>query len=621
MNQTDNSQDSLADLRQVKGPRTKVRMPNGKERIPLGTGVITDFLGEGGMANVYEIWNSQLEVEHAVKLINPNCSDDAKERFKTEIKICAKLHHPNIIEIYGVGKWNDLPYIEMEKIDGLTLDKKIRRRGALPPHVCTAVGIMIGRALKYAHNQEYKIYGNTYHGIIHRDIKPGNIMLNKNGVVKLMDFGIASPTEASFHTMEGTVLGTLQYLSPEQLEGKKLDIKTDIYSLGVTMYEIVCGHLAFPERNVHKLMMDKLKGRFKPLEEYDIKMPARLRRLIYRAMQHDRKARISNAETLLSELDKVHQSLTADTPEKIMSDFMANEDGEKIIVKTRRRLPRRFVAAAVIALGLGLAAQYAYNHVLPKLKTMLLSRRDAPASTAVPVAPAPAPVAVQTVPDVQMSTKLSSVRSQPRATSGKGRGQSSPSVSAAPPKPLSLVNQLAEKHGTTEPIELMARELRDGGFSNVSRLYALLGPDLQKAPKAQILYLRALQKMGNAAKLGRALAAHVVDDGEYWLMKAKLSYAGGNVVESQKLLDRSEATKREFLDYAEFKQEVLYYRALCATRIFDSGPSEEHYKVAIEKWYELRNSLRDNPNNRYHKIILAETQRVGQVFRTSRGEM
>ena len=155
-----------------------ITLPDGGKNIQLGSGVVTSVISSGGMAIIYEIWNPELEVTRAVKLLHPDHSADSEERFYTEMKITAKLHHPNIVEIYSVGKWNNLPYIEMERIDGCTLEKFIADRGALPLEVSTAIAIMVGRALNYAHNQHYVIFGTEYQGIIHRDLKPKNIMFN-----------------------------------------------------------------------------------------------------------------------------------------------------------------------------------------------------------------------------------------------------------------------------------------------------------------------------------------------------------------------------------------------------------------------------------------------------------
>ena len=187
-------------------------LPSGKEPIPLGSGIIVGLLGTGGMARVYKIWNEKLEVPRAVKILIPTQQKDLKNRFETEVKITAKLHHPNIVEIYSVGEWNGLPFLEMELIEGDSIETIIARYGKLPFSVCCAIAIFVARALVYAHGQEFLLYGKNYHGVIHRDLKPANVMISKNGEVKLMDFGIARPTEASLHTVEGNIVGTMQYL-------------------------------------------------------------------------------------------------------------------------------------------------------------------------------------------------------------------------------------------------------------------------------------------------------------------------------------------------------------------------------------------------------------------------
>ena len=365
-----------------------VALPDGKEKIPLGSGCITRLLGQGGMAAVYEIWNPQLEMYRAVKILHPGSAENMRQRFQTEIKISAKLSHPNIIEIHGVGEWKGLAFIEMEKIDGIGLDTLITQRGALPAVVCTAIGIMICRALNYAHNQDCSIYGRNYHGVIHRDLKPANIMICGSGIVKLMDFGIARPTDVSFHTMDGLVAGTLQYLAPEQLEKKKLDVTTDLYALGVTMYEIVTGVVAFPQTSFPKLIADKTKNKFKPLKEFHIRLPSRLKRVIYKCMCEEPSKRIKSAAALLEELQKIHASLTSKSPEQVMAAFTAAGVGKKVVLMTRRPFPWRFTAAAVVAAAVVYAGLFQY--LLPMHLRSLEKRSAGTAAPARPVAPSPA---------------------------------------------------------------------------------------------------------------------------------------------------------------------------------------------------------------------------------------
>jgi serine/threonine protein kinase len=327
-------------------------LPDVNSNEKLGSGRVTALLGYGGMANVYEIWDSQLEVHRAVKVIKPDCSKEALERFYTEIKITAKLNHPNIIDIHSVGVWKGLPYIEMERIKGETLRDVLDESGALQPKICTAIGILICRALIYAHQQEYSIYGKTYKGIIHRDLKPGNVMICPDGQLKLMDFGIARPVDVSFHTLDGTLVGTIQYMPPELLKGEKLDVRTDIYALGVTLYEILTGINAFPETNFSKLVSLKQKNQFQPLNRFKIIIPGRLRRLIHKCMQQDRKKRIDLIDDVLDELEKVHKKISSESPEKILKRFSTEKRKEKYIPPIGMAIPWNKIVTSFILVGI-----------------------------------------------------------------------------------------------------------------------------------------------------------------------------------------------------------------------------------------------------------------------------
>ncbi|MBN1999208.1 CHASE2 domain-containing protein, partial [candidate division KSB1 bacterium] len=228
----------------------------------LCNGKIVKVLGSGGMADVYLIWNPRMEVYRAVKVLKPNQPASFLNRFETEIRIFSKLDHRNIVHCYGVGEWHSLPYVEMEYVNGASLEEIIRKGGPVTPDQAAIIGILVCRALAYAHQHVMTIYGKTYHGVVHRDLKPANVLLSRSGRVKLTDFGIARPSSVSLHTMDtGNVVGTLPYLSPEQLDGKEIDAQTDIYALGVTMYELLTGKRAFPQKKISALIQAKSLGK------------------------------------------------------------------------------------------------------------------------------------------------------------------------------------------------------------------------------------------------------------------------------------------------------------------------------------------------------------------------
>src|SRR5450759_3880620 len=215
----------------------------------LGPYEVVSPLGAGGMGEVYKARDTRLERTVAIKVLPSGLSPspEARQRFEQEAKTISQLSHPHICALYDVGNQDGVEYLVMEYLEGETLAERLLK-GPLPSEQVLRYGIEMADALDKAHRQ----------GIVHRDLKPGNVMLTKSGV-KLLDFGLAkvlqpeapvesltsAPTTAKDVTREGTVLGTLSYMAPEQLEGKKADARTDIFAFGATLYEMATGRKAF----------------------------------------------------------------------------------------------------------------------------------------------------------------------------------------------------------------------------------------------------------------------------------------------------------------------------------------------------------------------------------------
>jgi serine/threonine-protein kinase len=269
----------------------------------LAGGRIVRFLGSGGMADVYLVWNPRLEVYRAIKVIKPGQPSNLLARFETEIRILSKLQHPNVVQFYNVGEWHALPFIEMEFVPGAAMDDVQKKVTVLTPQETAAVGILVCHALDYAHRKNATLYGTAYKGVIHRDLKPANIMLSKSGRVKLTDFGIARPQDVSLHTMDtGSVVGTLPYLAPEQLSGKPISPKVDIYALGATLYEFLGGARAFPQTEIPALLSAKSSGERKPLPSF---VPKPLCAIIDKAMLVDPAGRYESASALAHDLERI----------------------------------------------------------------------------------------------------------------------------------------------------------------------------------------------------------------------------------------------------------------------------------------------------------------------------
>lgn len=293
--------------------------------IRLGSGIIVKKISASGNSHVYKIWNSDLELFRAVKLCgDSNLMHDATNRFVTEAKIAAQLRHTNIIEVYNTGKWNNTPYIEMEFIDGYSIVQLQKLSGPLPVPVALAVSISIVRALIYAHHNEFRIGGKSYKGIIHRDLKPHNIMVSSSGVVKLLDFGIARPCDCSLYQTVASdkIVGTIQYLSPEQMDGSELDFRSDIYSFGAVLYEMLSGKATFPLSTLSNIVKSKFSNTYTKFKELGIKLPKQLEELVYTCLEHDKMLRYASLELLLEKLEHVFADITSKTLDETLRNFI-----------------------------------------------------------------------------------------------------------------------------------------------------------------------------------------------------------------------------------------------------------------------------------------------------------
>src|SRR5712664_442387 len=221
--------------------------------VRLGPYEILDAIGAGGMGEVYRAKDTRLDRTVAIKILPAHLSSDPvrKQRFEREAKTISSLNHPNICVLYDVGQQDGIDYLVMECIEGETLAQRLQK-GALPLEQVLKYGMQIADALDKAHRN----------GIVHRDLKPGNIMLTPAGA-KLLDFGLAKPsvplasvatltaavTQSSPMTEQGAIVGTFQYMSPEQVQAKELDGRSDIFSLGAVLYEMLTGQRAFPGKS------------------------------------------------------------------------------------------------------------------------------------------------------------------------------------------------------------------------------------------------------------------------------------------------------------------------------------------------------------------------------------
>ena len=257
-------------------------------------------LGAGGMANVYLAEDEELGRRVAVKILNERYANDDLfiERFNREAKSAASLSHPNIVSIYDRGEAEGTYYIAMEVIEGRSLKELIMTRGPLPISVAIGYTKQILSALRFAHRN----------GIIHRDIKPHNVLLGPEDRLKVTDFGIAR-AGASQMTEAGSIMGTAQYLSPEQARGAPVTAASDLYSVGVVLYEMLTGQTPFNGDSPIQLAMKHLNETPKPPSQIRRGLPAELDHVVLRALAKEPEDRYQSSDELAADLDRVEAGL------------------------------------------------------------------------------------------------------------------------------------------------------------------------------------------------------------------------------------------------------------------------------------------------------------------------
>ena len=273
-------------------------------------------LGAGGMANVYLAEDQELGRRVAIKILNDRHAHDAQfvERFRREAKNAAGLSHPNVVAIYDRGEAEGTYYIAMEYLDGRSLKELIVSRGPAPIPVAIDYARQILAALRFAHRN----------GIVHRDIKPHNVLVDTEGRVKVTDFGIARAGAASQMTEAGSIVGTAQYLSPEQAKGTAVDQRSDIYSLGIVLYELLTGSVPFTGDTPFEIAMKHISETPEPPSERRPDVPRELDFVVMRALAKDPADRYQSAEEMDADLDRVARGVavsrqTEESATQIMS--------------------------------------------------------------------------------------------------------------------------------------------------------------------------------------------------------------------------------------------------------------------------------------------------------------
>ena len=288
---------------------------------------IIKSIGEGGMANVYLAYDTILDRNVAIKVLRGDLAHDDKfvRRFQREALAASSLSHPNIVEVYDVGEDNGQYYIVMEYIEGKQLKQLLKKRGKLTLTEVVDIMMQVTDGMSVAHD--------AY--IIHRDIKPQNIMIEDNGMVKITDFGIAMAMNSTQMTQTNSVMGSVHYLPPEQANGKTATLQSDIYSMGILMYELLTGTLPYKGDNAVEIALKHLKETFPSIRDILPELPQSVENIIIKATAKNPKNRYKDAREMNRDLKKCLDESMANV-EKITLQYPEGDD-EKTIAKALQK--------------------------------------------------------------------------------------------------------------------------------------------------------------------------------------------------------------------------------------------------------------------------------------------
>jgi serine/threonine protein kinase len=392
---------------------------------------ILDEIGSGGMATVYKAVQKSLDRPVAIKQLKRSYHADSQivKRFERESRVAASLQHENIVHIYDYWKRPHFAIV-MEYVDGTDLAEVLEKTGPLPVDVGIMIAIQVCSALDYAHMR----------GLVHRDIKPGNIMIKRNGEVKLMDFGIAHTRHLDALTMPGTLIGTPAYMSPEQILGQPLDFRSDIFSFGIVLYEMFTGVKPFTDDDASAVTAKIVKDGFTAPRRVNSGIPCALQRIIKKCLRKKPQRRYASMLDVEKKLGKrLAGRTTKPASLQRIADYLVSRnvldaapEQETMIITGKPGLSRRWKAAAWAALLALLATSAGYYYVRTRqLQQEPLLPRRVPSATQ-PLVTGIAPTA-------------------PSATTSQTSGTSGPATAPSPtplPGPSGRLQEPAPDKGT-----------------------------------------------------------------------------------------------------------------------------------------------------------------------------
>ncbi|MBD3347558.1 MAG: protein kinase [Chitinivibrionales bacterium] len=592
--------------------KTLIPVPDGSEPLGLGSGTITRKLGIESTGNIYEIKNEKTGEKRAIKLMHPDFTSREKDSFVREGIILKQLDYPDCIHVFDTGEWHGLPYREMELIESISVDKIIAEKEPLPIEFCLALGIFVAKTLDYMHHCTYSLDKKRFRGIIHGDLKPSNIHFCKCGRVKLSDFKYLSALHASF-SIDNACAGSLQYIAPEILEEKELDTKSDIFSFGCVLYELLTGHMTFPDLDIDKLLPARTKNVYIPLENYNRSFPTELTNLIHQCLEKNPSQRPEDMKVIIKELKHILKLRTKLSPSKITDiyrqvNFVRDNDTSQPALSWKR--------AAVVAglIGISATTLYVISHLelwssdkgrnIPQKEIVASNTKKEPES--LPEAGKKSrPVFTVAIPE-QSSSPKKEAKTEPETKKHK---EPTAEQEEAPGAPELL--KLQATYGTDNLIAILQKSTSAGNYDHAQTVLNNMENEQLDNPAVELYHMRILLASGRINE--NWFGYHDINDAEFYFEKGRFFLGRQKYYAALEALKKAKTAPCILYDIDRIHEQATIWEARAASRYFYAEPTAQRKKVTVDKWRKIEFAYQDKKSHPFY----TEAQKARQAIQNS----
>jgi hypothetical protein len=457
-----------------------------------------------------------------------------------------------------------------------------------------------------------------------------------------MDFGIARPTEASLHTVEGNIVGTMQYLSPEQMDGVDVDARADIYSFGAILYEMLTGTKTFPQDTITNLMKRKIMNEYRKFDDFDFSVPQSLAKISQKCLQLDKTDRYAGATALLEDLEEAHRSLTSDSPETVLKSYIDNPSSISWSAGRKRpaflSLKIIIPAAGVVVIGALIAvfiatgpkpSEETQQHVAAASpqKPVVQPAQPVAQSTPVPqtdngVKPlSPQPVEKQAETDIHEKQPVQQERPTPKSAVGRemeARFQAArlaskrakpghetlPAKNQAQDKAADSWDRLKNSYGSSDFVEIGQRALAKSAFDDAILALENVPSSSPQHEKAFLMLIDAFVQSDNLRAAKEKIQSEQINDGEYSLLSGEMFQKMGRNKDALQNFQTALTRPCKYRNVRDVRNDALYYTALTYSEMYKDDPSSDNRAMALQSWRVVKNMYSSNPDSgRYKKAV------------------